>query len=35
MDYLVDGKGSSINVAHCSTGHDLLDPNCTKMRAGK
>ncbi len=35
MDYLVDGKGSSINLDHCATNHDLLDSNCQKLRAGQ
>jgi hypothetical protein len=35
MDYLVEGKGFSINVDHCATNHDLLDSNCQKLRAGK
>jgi len=35
MDYLVDGKGFTINVAHCAKGHDMLDPNCNEMRSGK
>jgi hypothetical protein len=35
MDYLVDGKGFTINLAHCAKGHDMLDENCKEMRAGK
>jgi hypothetical protein len=35
MDYLVEGKGSSINLEHCATNHDLLDPACKRLRAGK
>ena len=35
MDYVVDAKGSSINLDHCATNHDLLDSNCQKLRAGK
>ncbi len=35
MDYMVDGQGSSINLDHCATNHDLLDSNCQKLRAGK
>ena len=35
MDYLVEGKGFSINFDHCATNHDLLDSNCQKLRAGK
>jgi hypothetical protein len=35
MDYLVEGKGSSINLDHCATNHDLMDSNCQKLRAGK
>ena len=35
MDYLVDGKASSINLNHCAKGHDLLDAGCKEMRAGK
>jgi hypothetical protein len=34
MDYMVEGKGSSINFEHCATDHDLLDRNCQKLRAG-
>jgi len=35
MDHVVQAKGSSINVDHCATDHDLLDSNCQKLRAGK
>lgn len=35
MDYLVEGKGFSINFDHCAAGHDLLDTGCKKMRAAK
>jgi len=35
MDYLVEGKGSSINLQHCAMNHDLLDGNCQSLRAGK
>ena len=35
MDYLIDGRGSSINLDHCATGHDLLDSNCQNMRSGR
>jgi len=35
MDYLVEGKGFSINFDHCATNHDLLDSNCQNLRAGK
>ena len=35
MDYMVEGKGFSINVDHCATNHDLMDTNCQKLRAGK
>ena len=35
MDYMVDGRGFSINLEHCATNHDLLDSNCKQMRAGK
>lgn len=35
MDYLVEGKGFSINFDHCATNHDLMDSNCQKLRAGK
>ncbi len=35
MDYVVAGKGSSLNVEHCSTNHDLLDSSCQRLRAGK
>lgn len=35
MDYVVEGKGFSINFDHCATNHDLLDSNCQMVRAGK
>jgi len=35
MDYVVEGKGYSINIDHCATNHDLLDSNCQNVRAGK
>lgn len=35
MDYLVEGKGSSINLEHCAPNHDLLDSNCQRLRAGR
>ena len=35
MDYLVEGNGSSINLVHCATNHDLLDSGCQTLRAGK
>jgi hypothetical protein len=35
MDYVVEGKGFSINLNHCATDHDLLDSNCQALRAGK
>lgn len=35
MDYLVEGKGSSIHLEHCATDHDFLDSKCQKLRAGK
>ena len=35
MDYVVEGKGSSINLEHCGANHDLLDSGCQRLRAGK
>ena len=36
MDHLVDAKGgSSVNLDHCATDHDLLDSHCQKLRAGQ
>jgi hypothetical protein len=35
MDYVVSGKGFSINIDHCATNHDLLDGGCGKARAGQ
>jgi hypothetical protein len=35
MDYLVEAKGSSINLEHCASGHDMLDTGCQRLRAGK
>ena len=34
-DYLVEAKGSSINLGHCAANHDLMDSHCQRLRAGK
>jgi hypothetical protein len=35
MDYIHERNGHSINFEHCATNHDLLDPGCKTIRAGK
>jgi hypothetical protein len=34
MDYLVEGKGHSINYDSCSLRHDVIDAKCQRHRSG-